>query len=352
MSPPKLLDDHVRFRLDTRAWEGGKVLGVALDCDRAVAGRREFSVVDGVWELRLPRPDLARMEYRFAVRRDDGEPELVGDPDNPLRVPTAFGERSELRLPGYAEPWWLSADAAPGVFEPLHVSGETADEVPVSVWSPEGIDARDPLPLMLVHDGPEYDLYAGITQFCGAHIAAGLLPPHRVALAQPVQRDAWYSGSPQYLRTEVGDGLAQLSAAYAVEGPVVVAGASLGGLTALLAGLLGTPVIGGVLTQSGSFFRRRHDDVASGFRYFDRISRTVESVLDTRSVERPIRVALTCGALEENRANNEDMARALERAGHDVDFRLVPDLHNYRAWRDSLDPSLTDLLRGCWATAG
>jgi len=30
----------------------------------------------------------------------------------------------------------------------------------------------------------------------------------------------------------------------------------------------------------------------------------------------------------------------------------VPDLHNYTAWRDSLDPALTDLLRKCWGTTG
>lgn len=348
---PKVLDDRVRFRLDTSAWEG-EVTGVSLDVDGAIEGDRELAQVDGAWELRLPRPPLRRMEYRFTVRRDGMPDETVCDPDNPHLVPTAFGERSELRMPGYEQPWWLQAPSVAGTLMPLEVTGETRDALPVTVWSPEGSQPSDPLPLMLVHDGPEYDAYAGITQFSGALIHAGDVPAHRIALAQPVQRDAWYSGSPQYLRTEVEQGLAQLREAYAVTGPVVVAGASLGGLTAVLAGLLGAPDIGGVLSQSGSFFRRKHDDGESGFRFFDRISRTVETVLDTRSAKEPIRLAMTCGSMEENLPNNEDMARALERAGHAVTFTPVPDLHNYTAWRDSLDPALSDLLRACWSTAG
>jgi len=35
-----------------------------------------------------------------------------------------------------------------------------------------------------------------------------------------------------------------------------------------------------------------------------------------------------------------------------VVFSRVPDLHNYTAWRDSLDPALTDLLRKCWGATG
>ena len=37
------------------------------------------------------------------------------------------------------------------------------------------------------------------------------------------------------------------------------------------------------------------------------------------------------------------MAAALRRAGHDVTFETVPDLHNYTAWRDILDPALNTL---------
>ena len=39
------------------------------------------------------------------------------------------------------------------------------------------------------------------------------------------------------------------------------------------------------------------------------------------------------------------MAAALRRAGHTVTHVEVPDLHNYTAWRDALDPHLTAVLR-------
>src|SRR6476469_1106904 len=129
-------------------------------------------------------------------------------------------------------------------------------------------------------------------------------------------------------------------------------GASLGGLTALLLALTAAPRVGGVLAQSGSFFQLRHDGAESGFRYFDRISRTVQSILDMRHADHPLVVGMTCGALEENVANNRDMAAALRRAGHDVRYREVPDLHNYTAWRDALDPALTEVLRTLWSAPG
>ena len=342
--PPKLLDDHLRFRLDLAEPE---VTAVVLQCDRVVAGPREFRRDATGWVLDVPRPALHRLEYRFAVARGD-EVEVVLDPANPVSVRTAFGDRSVLELPAYDAPWWLSAPAVEGRLEVLSLAGETADEVPVTVWSPVDLADDEPAPLLLVHDGAEYDQLARITAYCAALVAGGQLPPHRVALASPVIRDAWYSGSPQYLRTIADAGLDRLGERYAVRGPVVVVGASLGGLTALLLGLLAAPRVGGVYAQSGSFFQVRHDDSVSGYRYFGRISRLVQSVLDMRHAEHPLVVGMSCGALEENVANNRDMAAALCRAGHDVTLREVPDLHNYTAWRDALDPGLTEVLRRVW----
>jgi enterochelin esterase-like enzyme len=342
---PQLLDDHVRFRF---APDDAGVTGVVLQCDRAVPGGREFRLDDtGTWVLQVPRPALQRIEYRFAVERGDAI-EVVTDPANPATVRTAFGDRSVMEMPGYAPPWWLDAPVVPGRLDPHTLRGETTHEVPVTVWSPADLADDTPAPLLLVHDGPEYDLLAGLTTYSGALVAAGHLPPHRVALTHPVIRDAWYSGSPQYLRTIAAAGLDGLAERYAVRGPVVVAGASLGGLTALLLGLLAAPRVGGVFSQSGSFFQVRHDETESDYPWFGRISRLVQSVLDMRHADHPLVVGMTCGTLEDNAANNRDMAAALRRAGHDVTLHEVADLHNYTAWRDALDPCLTGVLHGVW----
>ena len=58
---------------------------------------------------------------------------------------------------------------------------------------------------------------------------------------------------------------------------------------------------------------------------------------------------ITCGSVEENLANNREMAQALRRQGYDVDLDEVPDAHNYTGWRDAFDPHLTTLLRRVWA---
>jgi len=348
--PPKLLDDHVRFRFVAGTDD---VSSVVLDCDPVIPGGREFTFVGDAWELALPRPGLQRIEYRFTVTRPVGDgvtAETILDPDNPITVDTAFGSRSVMEMPGYAVPSWLTAPSVAGSFAAMSVEGETVDDVPVTVWSPQGSEGRA-LPLLLVNDGPEYDQLASLTQYSGALIASGVLPEHRVALAHPVLRDAWYSGSPQYLRTIAGQGFARLAEEAPIEGPVVVMGASLGGLTALLVGLLDVEEIGGVFSQSGSFFQTRHDDQESSYKYFGRISRRVQEILDMRSTARPLRIGLTCGGLEENAANNRDIAAALRRAGHDVTHTEVADLHNYTAWRDALDPHLTDVLRDVWGNA-
>lgn len=342
-SPTTVHDTEVHFRL---AALDDRVSEVWLDCDRAVPGDRAFRREGDWWSLHLPRPALQRLEYRHTLCRGSVM-ETVLDHANPLRVDTAFGQRSVLELPGYVPPWWLSAPRVEGGYDAMMLAGETGDEVPVTVWAPQDLPAREPAPLLLVHDGPEYDQLSSLTTYSAALITSGALPPHRVALAHPVMRDAWYSGSPAYLRTIAQAGLGRIEERYAVSGPVVVMGASLGGLTALLVGLL-APQIGGVFAQSGSFFHPYYDGSEKGFRYFDRITTAVSSILDAPLTERPLRVGITCGGLEENAANNRMMAAALQRSGHTVSHLEVADLHNYTGWRDSLDPTLTGVLRDLW----
>lgn len=324
---------------------------VRLDCDRAVPGRRALvRRGDGAWTLTLPPSSLDRLEYRFAVTWRH-RIEYVLDPANPRIVAGVFGPRSVAQRAGYAPPAF-TATAAGGVLEPVLIEGSTADAVPVTVWSPEGLDRRTAAPLLLVHDGPEYAEYADLLRCCAEHIRSGTLPPHRVALLHPQRRDDWYSGSPDYLDTVTGAVLDTLTSRYAVDRPVVVMGASLGGLTALLVALaesLGSARIGGVFAQSGSFFTARTDGQESRFRYFPRITAYVDALTRMAAGDRPLVVGLTCGALEENAGNNRAVARALSRCGHTVSYREVADLHTYTAWRDSLEPGLIEVLERVWS---
>jgi enterochelin esterase family protein len=102
------------------------------------------------------------------------------------------------------------------------------------------------------------------------------------------------------------------------------------------------------MLQSGSFFRLRWDRQESGFPRFQRISRFVGQVLYGATAATPIAITLTCGAAEENLANNRAVASALRRQGHAVSLHVNRDAHNYVGWRDALDPHLVQLLARAW----
>ena len=77
--------------------------------------------------------------------------------------------------------------------------------VAVRTWSPGDADDGEPLPLIVAHDGPEYDTQARLTQYLAAGVTSGRLPRLRAALLAPgspgqIQRDQWYSASASYTR--------------------------------------------------------------------------------------------------------------------------------------------------------
>jgi enterochelin esterase-like enzyme len=324
-------------------------------------GGTALTWADGVWRLELPRPDLRpggalRMEYALALTHPDGGEEHRPDPGNPLVAPGAFGDRSVVRLPGYRVPTWVDAPLPEGA------EGSTSrfdlpvprfrSAMPLVLWEPPGAGPEDRLPLLVVHDGPEYDALAGMTRLLAHLVAEGRVRPLRAALLGPVpdRRDEAYSASAHYADALVHTAFAWLerTAPQPEDALPVVVGASLGALAALHAAHRHPRRIGGLLLQSGSYFRHRTDPQERGFPRFDRIARFVGEVLRARRSTSPLPITMTCGTVEENLANNEVMATALAGAGHDVTFRRVRDGHTYTAWRDCLDPLLPDLLRRAW----
>jgi enterochelin esterase-like enzyme len=340
---PSVIEGSLVFTLDDAARDLARV---SLDCDDAITGRRRFRRTANGWLLSIPRPDLKRLEYRLVVTDRGGDTQVVCDPANPERVRTAFGERSVALMPGYERPRWLQQDVDLGIMTDRTVVPLT---IPVTLWSPSGLDPGERARLLVVHDGPEYVDLADLAHYAGSVIASGEVPPFRMVLMHPVERDRWYAANDDYLDAEASV-LEWLDAQLPTVGPWVTLGASLGGLTSLLLALRSGERFGGVLTQSGSFFTSDLDPQESTYPYFDRVVEAVREVEQSTTTDRPLQVAITCGRLEENFANNDAMASALADQGHLVTFVPVPDLHNYTAWRDALDPALTDLLRTVWGT--
>ncbi len=311
---------------------------------------RSFARRYDEWVLDLRPADVLRLEYRLELVVPGGAVEYALDPGNPHRAPGVFGEKSVLLLPGYRSPEWLEAPRVEGRYDDLVVSGRgLGGWVAIRVWSPAEAEPGHPLRLLLVHDGPEYDALASLTRFTAAKIASGELPPHRVALLAPGDRDHWYSASTRYGRVVTHDVIPALRDAFSTVGALAGMGASLGGLAMLHVQRAFPRALGGLFLQSGSFFLPRYDPQERGFVRFNRIARFVRAAQQDGALAMPIPVTLTVGTAEENAANNRAMAHALAEQAYEVELEELPDMHNYTGWRDAFDPHLTRLLQRTWA---
>jgi enterochelin esterase-like enzyme len=338
---PLVSDDSVVFRFP--------------DADSALAGIRllpalaipdtnlDFEHADGEWRLTLPRPPVQRMEYRFQLEHPTGDTEEICDPGNPRRAPGAFGDKSVVEFPGYTAPSWLTKETTGTVTDLAIPAPLLGRDIAVRLWSPGG---DDPLPLLIAHDGPEYDRLANLTTYAAAVIASQELPPFRVALLAPGDRDEEYAANPRYAATlhqRVVPALWQNE-------PVVGMGASLGGLAMLHAQRALPGLFAGLFLQSASFLTVDLDPQEQHrFGRFGQVSVYVADVLRTVPSE-TVPVTMTCGLAEENLGNNRQMAATLAKQGYRAELVEVPDAHNYVGWRDAFDPALTALLRTVWTT--
>jgi enterochelin esterase family protein len=333
----------VSFELTDRP---GRLAAVRLVQEVGLAGPLEFARSGGRWQLSVAVPDVLRMEYLFEVEDYHHVRWTITDPANPRRVPGAFGEKSVLEFAGYRPPAWL---AAPGV-ESRTAELEPAapllgQPVPATVWSPADLASGEPAPLLIVHDGPEYERLGAFTQYLAAGVAAGALPPLRAALLGPADRNGWYSASDAYADTldaalfPVLDEVAPATVRIGV-------GVSLGALAMLHLHRRHPRRLHGLFLQSGSFFTPELDPQERGFAGFPAVTEFVAELHRTARARHPVPTVLTCGTVEENLANNEAMAATLHRLRYGAKLVTVRDAHNYTAWRDALDPHLTELVNG------
>jgi enterochelin esterase family protein len=174
-------------------------------------------------------------------------------------------------------------------------------------------------------------------------VAGRWLPRLRAALLSPGPRDRWYSANARYARALAGAVLPALASRLATSLRIGM-GTSLGGLAMLHAYCHAPDAFAGLFLQSGSFFSPRFDAHERRFPYYQRVVRFVTGAQAGGLQDRRVPVVLTCGAIEENVANNRLMEQALRARGYQAELRELPDVHNYTAWRDAFDPHLTRLL--------
>jgi enterochelin esterase family protein len=315
-----------------------RLAAVRLQQEVGLPGPLDLARRGRVWAVDVPRPDVDRMEYLFEVTDHNGHRSTILDPVNPRRVGGAFGDKSVLELPEYAPPAWLDGAEIDAEERDIEVDG-LDDGISATIWSPAGLEG--PAPLLVVHDGPEYASLGGLTTYLGAMIAARALPPLRAALLDPGDRNVWYSANADYAHAVCEKVLPALGEATVRIG----VGASLGALAMLHLHCRCPGTLSGLLLQSGSFFTADLDPQEGEFGGYRSITTFVEDVVTARVGCPPVPTVLTCGTVEENLANNRALTEALVRQGFDAQLFTVRDAHNYTAWRDSLHPHLTRLVK-------
>lgn len=340
--------DTVSFLLPDPASE---LTGVRLIQDVRIPGDRlDFRYRDDRWELVIDQPPVRRMEYLLELFGADGTSQWMLDPGNPETVDGAFGRKSVREFAGYEPPAWLTASAEAGDTHDLDLPAPQLDAtITVRLWSPPGAPDDEPLPLLIAHDGPEYDSLASLTRYLAAGVTGTWLPRMRAALLSPGARDRWYSANLGYARALRHVVIPALTSQVATKARIGM-GASLGALAMLHAHCRFPDAFDALFLESGSFFvplgsgGRAADGHERRFPYYRRIVSFVSGVHGKRLPGRPIPVVLTCGVIEENVENNRLMAATLLANGYPASLNEVPDVHNYTAWRDAFDPYLTQLV--------
>src|SRR5690349_5814540 len=99
-----------------------------------------------------------------------------------------MADRSAPPDPDRVAPAWLTAPAAGGTGQvrTVHAPSLRAGGT-VRVWTPPGAGDR----VLLAHDGPEFDRRGGLGRYCAALVAAGRVPPFRLVLLTPGDRNDW-----------------------------------------------------------------------------------------------------------------------------------------------------------------
>lgn len=226
---------------------------------------------------------------------------------------------------------------------------ETLD-IPYEVWSAPGVEDAAQVPLLLAHDGPEYDERSGLTKFLTQQVRSGILPPHRVALIEPVfgQRNNWYGASPDYNAALAQEIIPTIIETYPTSPRIIGMGASLGAVSLLGIAHENPELFTGLFLQSGSFHHPNIDHEPGDYGEYPRVAKIVDKIVRAKNTEKPMDITLTCGRYEANLTGNVVIFSALKAQGHTVEFVDTKEEHTFESWGRLFNPHLSHFLRRVW----
>ena len=308
-----------------------------------MAGRDPIALeqaADDVWTYTASFERDAYLEYAYLVARDSEE--RLPDPFNPrtlwngvnadnhyFYMPDAVRDVPEAHRP---------RGIARGKVTRLRLDSEEAS------WSLVGgkrylrlyqPPVDEPVPLLTVLDGSDFYKRASIVPIVDTLIASGRIRPIALALIDnsPSGRFLEYAANDStlaLLHDVVLPFVAQripLLDEKASPGIHGVAGASLGGLMSLYAGLRAPHVFGHIISHSGAFA-------------VDPERRFVVLDLAAHLPPRALKLWLDCGIYEPLLAPNREMSALLRARGYDFSYHEYHGGHNYTCWRRMLPRAL------------
>lgn len=222
-------------------------------------------------------------------------------------------------------------------------------DVHVRLW-PDDVPADQPRPLLITHDGADYDALARLTKRAGGLMGSGKVRPFRVALVDPAWelRNNWYSCSAAYADALTQSVIPEIKDRIHVEGRIAAIGASLGAISLLHAEYTYPGTFGAMMLQSTSFHHERFisrqevDYVERG-----RVEEFVEKLGSTPFAAETMQIGITWNE-GPGVPGNKVMSNILSTQGHAMEGGLVAGGHDYESWGNALDPVLGNVLERTW----
>lgn len=290
------------------------------------------------WAVDIYLPADARIEYRLEIRRGH-RIESTLDPANGDIASNPFGTNSVLTgshyqpAPRCSPQWELRefrvASAAFGGRRHHHL------------LSPAGIDDRQSLPMLLLHDGSDYWEHAGIEKVLACAIETGTIPPVRIALLDPRHRNVEYAADLKHAAHVMTEVLPRLKGRFGIDGRIIVGGASLGAVASWHAAWSYPETVSGLVLQSGTFAFGRHPEIPPAM--LAPLRSFMQTAVSDPRVAR-VGIGQTCGRYESLIDWNRSVAEVLGRHAlvHRYEERWTG--HDWEAWSDTFVVALTSAL--------
>lgn len=302
-----------------------------------------------LWYHTIELPEGSRVEYKYQVTVGQ-ETRLIHDPLNDRLARDPFGANSVCHAAGYEVPDWIHDDpsARKGtVEERVFQSRALGGPRRVKLYKPARYRETRRYPLLVVHDGSDYDRFANLTTVLDNLTHRRDIPGLVVAMTDPPNRMEQYRDSEEHARYIAEELVPSLENELPLVGEPSgrgLMGASLGAVASLSTAIRYPEMFGRLLLQSGSF---AFSDIGSHDRgpVFDPIADMVNRY---RADPFPVteRVFVSCGVHESLIYENRSLVPVLERTGMDVRYVEARDGHNWENWRDRLREGLAFLFPG------